>query len=176
MSSKLDKFKILLLIIVISSIIGFIYEEIFYYIDLGYFIKRGSGFGPWVPIYGYGSLFIVLITNKFKNNKILTTLFCFLIPALLELFAGYILYTYFNTRLWDYNIEIINYGNIGGYICLRSVLLFGIGGLFLVYKIVPFLEKMSLKIPKKIFNLSYVIGFIFFIDVIFNYLIKQSWR
>ena len=34
--------------------------------------------------------------------------------------------------------EILSFGNIGGYICLRSVLFFGISGLFLVYAIIPF--------------------------------------
>lgn len=34
--------SILILITIIGSFIGFIYEEIFYRIDLGYFVKRGS--------------------------------------------------------------------------------------------------------------------------------------
>lgn len=154
---------------------GFIYEEIFYYFDLGYVIKRGSGYGPWVPIYGIGSLLIYLITNKYKENKILTILFCFLIPVILELIVGYILFHAFNTRLWNYNIEILNFGNIGGYVCLRSTLLFFLGGLFLIYYLVPKLEEY-IKKHKNISNISYVLGTIFFIDIIFNYLIKQTWR
>ena len=42
----------ILLVFVIGGIFGFIYEEIFYRIDLGYFVKRGTTYGPWIPIYG----------------------------------------------------------------------------------------------------------------------------
>ncbi len=31
-----------------GGIFGFIYEEIFYRIDFGYFVKRGTAFGPWI--------------------------------------------------------------------------------------------------------------------------------
>ena len=48
-----------------------------------------------------------------------------------------------NLRLWDYNIEIWNWGNIGGYICARSVLFFGLSALLLQYNIYPFLERLS---------------------------------
>ena len=48
-------------------------------------------------------------------------------------------------RLWDYNNEILNFGNIGGYICLRSVLSFGIASLFLVYVVVPYLLRITKK-------------------------------
>ena len=54
--------SIICLLFVIGGIFGFIYEELFYKIDLGYFVKRGSTFGPWIPIYGYGSILIVLLS------------------------------------------------------------------------------------------------------------------
>ncbi len=44
--------------------------------------------------------------------------------GLLEFIVGYLLLHISHIRLWDYNTEILNYGNIGGYICLRSVLFF----------------------------------------------------
>ena len=52
--SKKSTINILILIMIFSGIFGFIYETIFYKIDLGYFIKRGSTFGPWIPIYAFG--------------------------------------------------------------------------------------------------------------------------
>ena len=39
---------LLILVMVISGISGFIYELLFYRIDLGYFVKRGSSYGPWI--------------------------------------------------------------------------------------------------------------------------------
>ena len=52
-----DKWTILMIFMLIftfSGIFGFIYETLFYKIDLGYFVKRGTTYGPWIPIYAYG--------------------------------------------------------------------------------------------------------------------------
>ena len=56
---------------------------------------------------------------------------------------------FFNTRLWDYNVEIWNWGNIGGYICARSIIFFGLSGLILVYALIPSLKKIKQKVAEK---------------------------
>ena len=101
--------NIIILVMVFSSIFGFIYEELFYRIDLGYFVKRGSTFGPWIPIYFFGGGLIVLISYRFKNKPILIFLINCLITGILEYSTGYALLKLFNTRLWDYNNEIWNF-------------------------------------------------------------------
>ena len=45
-----SRFPILMLIFTFGGIFGFIYEEIFYRFDLGEWVKRGTTFGPWIPI------------------------------------------------------------------------------------------------------------------------------
>ena len=50
------RFPMLMLIFAFGGIFGFIYEEIFYRFDLGEWVKRGTTFGPWIPIYGFGGL------------------------------------------------------------------------------------------------------------------------
>lgn len=37
----------------IGGVFGFLYEELFYLIDLGRLVKRGSTFGPWFQIWDY---------------------------------------------------------------------------------------------------------------------------
>ena len=135
--TKQEVFNTLVLIMIIGGVIGFIYEEIFYYFDLGYLVKRGSTFGPWIPIYAFGSVFITVLTYKHKNKPLIVFLLSLLITGVLEYVTGMFFYEVLHTRLWDYNNEILNFGNINGYICLRSVLLFGFAGLFLIYFIVP---------------------------------------
>ena len=54
-------------------------------------------------------------------------------------------------RLWDYNTEILNFGNIGGFVCLRSVLFFGLSSLMLMYLIMPACMYLSTKVNKKVF-------------------------
>ena len=115
---------LLILVMVTSSFCGFIYELLFYRIDLGYFVKRGSSYGPWVPIYAFGGLAYALLVYRFKDKPLLVFLLCVIVSGLLEYATGWFLYNICNTRLWDYNTEIWNFGNVGGYVCLRSVLVF----------------------------------------------------
>ncbi len=68
---KLDKetlVLILLLMMFIGGVFGYIYEVIFYKIDTGKFINRGTTIGPWIPIYAFGSLLIYLTTYKVKDK------------------------------------------------------------------------------------------------------------
>ena len=70
-------------------------------------------------------------------------LLCVVVSGIMEYVTGWVLYNVFHTRLWDYNTEIWNFGNIGGYICLRSVLFFGVSGLLLIYAVIPILIKVT---------------------------------
>ena len=135
--------NLLILIMVSSGVFGFIYEELFYRIDLGYFTKRGSSYGPWIPIYVFGGAAYTLLVYNYKENPLLVFLLCVVVSGIMEYVTGWVLYNVFHTRLWDYNTEIWNFGNIGGYICLRSVLFFGVSGLLLIYAVIPILIKVT---------------------------------
>ena len=88
-------------------------------------------------------------------------------------FTGLVLYEVFNTRLWDYNTEIWNWGNVGGYICIRSILFFGISSLMLIYIFIPFIKKFVKKYSEsKITLISYLLGIAFFIDVLLYHIVK----
>ena len=165
--------NILILIMVLSGFFGFIYETLFYKIDLGYFIKRGSSFGPWIPIYAFGGLFITLATNRFRKKTLAVFTINCLVSGILEYITGFVLYEIFNKRLWDYNVEIWNWGNINGYICIRSVLFFGISGLMLIYAFIPLIKKLVRNVSEtKITILSYTLGITFAFDVLLYHIIK----
>lgn len=168
-----DTICLLILIMLISGFFGFVYETIFYRIDLGYFVKRGSSFGPWIPIYVYGGLLITLLTYKFKNKPILVFLMNTVLTGIIEYLTGYCLLEFANKRLWDYNIEIWNFGNVNGFICLRSVLFFGISSLFLIYIIIPLLIRLFKRVSsKKIRIISYILLAVYLIDIVLYGIIK----
>ncbi len=168
-----DTINILILIFVASGIFGFIYETIFYRIDLGYFVKRGSTFGPWIPIYAFGGILITLVTYRFKNKPFLVVLINCILTGILEYLTGLFLYEVCGIRLWDYNTEIWNFGNINGYICLRSVLFFGISSLLLIYTMIPMFKKIAKKVPEKILSvISIILGSAFVFDIILFGIIK----
>ena len=137
MYSLRDECLFILLVFSFGGIFGFLYEELFYYIDLGYLVKRGTTFGPWIPIYGVGAVLIVLSTYRLLRYPAAVFAVSALICGLLGLATGYFLLHFCNVRLWDYNTEIWNWGNVGGFICGRSVLFFGASALFLQYMVCP---------------------------------------
>ncbi len=155
---------LLMLIFVISGIIGFIYELIFYRIDFGYFTNRGTTFGPWIPVYGFGSLFIVLICYRLKKKPFVIFLLSALITGITEYSTAWFCDKILHQRYWDYNVEIWNWGNINGYICFRSVFLFALAGLLLIYFIVPLVNKFFSKYNLKI--ISVILFSLFVIDII----------
>ena len=166
--SKRDITNLFMLIMISSGIFGFIYETIFYRIDLGYFVKRGSTYGPWIPIYVFGGLFITLLTYKYKEKPLMVFIIGMLVSGLLEYGTGYYLDKYMGIRLWNYYEEICNFGNINGYICLRSILFFGFSSLILIYFIIPFLLKYI-----KCVRRSYIsmISYMLFITFSFDFII-----
>ena len=165
--NKRQNICLYLLVMIISGIMGFVYEEIFYLFDLGYLVKRGSTYGPWIPIYLFGGLFLTLIVYRFRKKPIMVFLMSLIVTGTLEFFTGFILFKCFNMRLWDYNNEILNFGNIGGFICLRSVLLFAFAGLFLVYFVIPLLIKLIKKANQKILEIiSYGLIVLFVLDMV----------
>lgn len=163
---KLDRksaFSVLVAAMVFSGIFGFIYEILFYRIDLGYFVKRGSTFGPWIPIYAWGALFVLLLTYRFRKKPILVFILNVLITGITEFLSAFAIEKIFHKRLWDYNVEIWNFGNINGYICLRSVLFFSISSLFLIYVVVPMIIKLTKKY-KNFSTISLCLGLLFLVD------------
>ena len=163
----------LMLIFVLGGILGWVYEMLFYRIDLGHFTRRGHGFGPWLPIYGFGSLFILFFTRRLKRWPWAVFLMAGLVTGLLEYFTGWALYRFWGgLRLWDYNTEIWNWGNIQGFVCLRSVLVFALAALGLVYGIEPALVRLSGRVPKRLWTLVCVLPFcLFVLDILWGYVL-----
>ncbi len=177
---KLEKwqiFGITCLVIALTGFFGWIYEFFFYYLNSGMkeFYWRGSNFLPWINIYAVGSIMIVLLTYKLRNNPFLVFIISFLSTGILEFITGYVCFEFFGgLRLWDYNTEILNFGNIYGYVCLRSVLFFGLSSLLLMYCLLPFCIYLSRKMNKKVFLLlSTSLCFLCLFDKLYNFLLAK---
>ncbi len=163
--------------IVIAGIFGFLYEFIFYFFNGGMkeFYYRGGNFLPWINIYAIGSIIIYFLTYKKRKNIFKVFLIGMFACGILEYISGLGIYILGNgTRYWDYNTEILNFGNIGGFVCLRSVLFFGLLSVFFIYVIVPFVFYLAKKINKKIFlTISIGLCFIFVSDELYNLIITK---
>ena len=160
------------LVIVITGIFGWLYEFIFYYFNGGMkeFYWRGGNFLPWINIYATGSLIIYFLTYKHRKKPWKVFLISFLSTGILEYFSGLGMYIIGNgKRCWDYNQEILNFGNINGFVCLRSVLFFGLSALLLMYVIIPFCFYLAKCTPKKRFmRMSIILCFFILLDEFYN--------
>ena len=171
---KFDKktmLGIFCLIIVISGMFGWAYEVVFYYFNSGmtevYF--RGGNFLPWINIYAMGAILIYVLTYKKRKNPLFVFIVSMISTGILEYIGGAFMEHIMHIKCWDYTNEILSFGNINGYVCLRSVLVFGLSALLLMYLIVPLCFYLAKKMPKKAFLiLSYTICAIFLFDELYN--------
>ena len=159
------------LIIVISGMFGWLYEVVFYYFNSGMteIYWRGGNFLPWINIYAMGAILIYVLTYKKRKNPLFVFIVSMISTGILEYIGGAFMEHIMHIKCWDYTNEILSFGNINGYVCLRSVLVFGLSALLLMYLIVPLCFYLAQKKNKKAFLiLSYTICAIFLFDELYN--------
>lgn len=148
---KLLKLQDLTMYFFICSFIGWLLEVAYAFSVYGTFVDRGFLRGPICPIYGYGAVIMVLITDWIKKKKITNLLIIFAIVAViatvLEYIASYFLELVFNLRWWDYTGYFLN---INGRVCLIFSIFFGIAGVIFIKNIYPIMQKTFDKIRKKL--------------------------
>ena len=164
------------LLVVITGMFGFLYEFIFYYFNGGMktFYWRGGNFLPWINIYATGSIMIYLLTYKDRKKPLKVFLVSVITTGILEYFSGLGMDKIAGKRCWDYSQEILGALNINGYVCLRSVLVFGVFSLLLIYTVLPLIFYIAKKSNKKVFvTTSIILCSIIMIDEFSNLLIAR---
>ena len=165
-------FVLYFLIFLAGCITGYIYEEIFYLIQDKTLVNRGFLYGPYLPVYGFGAILIVLLLDRLKKYPLLVFILSMLLTGIVEYITGIALYEIYHKTWWDYNGLLLN---IGGYVCIRSVFTFAIGGILLIYIIKPQIIELMDKIKlNRLKIISIVILLIIVIDFILSILIKNA--
>ena len=162
------------LLFIIYSFIGWIVELINVFIIEHKIVDRGFLIGQYLPIYGFGALFIITFLSKYKSDLI--TLFCMstIICATLEYITSFIMEKLFHARWWDYSS---NKFNINGRICLETASLFGIGGCIIIYIIQPILDSIILFFNPLFLNIAaIVLAIIFVADLLVSFKIIYSFK
>lgn len=143
---QLDQYVIFFFI---YAVIGYICEVIYCSIPLKRLVNRGFLHGPYLPIYGFGALLVVVPLMFFDTHPILVFLIAVLLTSLLEYITSFLLEKIFNTKLWDYSN---NFVNINGRVCLVNSTLFGFMGLAATYWLHPALTSVVSTIPLVVLN------------------------
>lgn len=147
------------------SVAGWLWEVAFHLITDGSFVNRGFLHGPWLPIYGSGSILILTLLHKLRKKPFLEFLSIILLCGCIEYFISWFLeQVYDGMKWWDYSEYAFN---LDGRICAEGLLAFGIGGMAIVYLGAPFLNELFRRLPKKILvSASLVLFLLFCIDLI----------
>jgi len=117
------------------AVIGYILEVLYCSFFEKRLVNRGFLHGPYLPIYGFGSLIIILLFQNHSVHPMLVFILTFLLTSLLEYVTSFLLERLFNAKLWDYSTYPFN---LHGRVCLLNSTLFGLLGLLVIYGIHPF--------------------------------------
>ena len=172
-----QKVGILLLIIVLSGFIGWLWEFIVVEIKGGFshLYINGGNLLPWMNIYAYGAIVIILVAWRLRRWPWAVFIVSALAAGLVELFGGWLAYVmYDGARYWDYSNVWWGFGNIGGFVCPVSVMAFGLLALVLIYGLLPFCIRLALKMNRRAFLILAVSLFtVVMIDDITNLTLKN---
>ena len=128
----------------IYSCIGWCLEVVYAAVTTGQLVNRGFLNGPVCPIYGFGMIIVLFVLTPLTRSLLLLYIGGVILPSVLELVGGWVLYKLYHTRWWDYSDEPFN---IGGYICLKFSLLWGVGTIIVMKLVHPIIADTVALIP-----------------------------
>ena len=129
----------------VFSVAGYFIEVILCSIDQKRVVNRGFLFGPYLPIYGFGGIFMMYLTRGVRYDFVLTFLISMTVGAIVEYISSYVLEKLFHVRWWDYSQT--DKLNLNGRICVRNTLAFGVGGCVLIYWALPAINGLLRILP-----------------------------
>ena len=160
-----------LIILVVSFYLycffGWIWESVvlpFFRKQLPY--NRGFLYGPWIPIYGFGAILVIVLFDIRHISYPFYILFLggAIISCLLEYITSFVMEELFHRRWWDYSQKIFN---INGRICLEGFFCFGLFSVIVVNYIQPFFVKRLAVVNEDILLIiSILLGGCFIVDAI----------
>lgn len=158
----------------VYSILGYILEIIFGFAVGAHNVESGILYGPWTPIYGIASVFIIIISDKlFKNlhmprwiETIIVTFVLMIVLSGLEWLGGILIELIFGFSFWDYSDSKFN---IGKYVCLEFALIWSILSIIFIYIINPFFEKYIKKVPIWV---TIILSILFILDLLIRVLVE----
>lgn len=138
----------------IYSVLGYFCEVVYCSVGQKRFVNRGFLYGPYLPIYGFGSLIVTVLLDPLSKWPVAVFILAFILTSCLEYFTSWLLEKFFSVKLWDYSKHKIN---INGRVCLLNSTLFGILGLVAEYLVEPFVSKILGSLPADILHYAAIL-------------------
>lgn len=145
---------------VIYSFMGWCVETVYATINKREFVNRGFLHGPFCPIYGFGTLSIIILLKPIETNYIFLFLGSVCLTSFIEYITGYILETAFNSTWWDYSD---NSFNLHGRVCLSFSIIWGLVSMFILKVVHPYIVYIVNLIPLNTGRILFNITLVYFI-------------
>lgn len=108
-------------------------------------INHGFLNGIVCPVYGFSMVFLSVFLDSLREGWFYLFLGCMIVSSVIELVTGVILEKVFRIRMWDHsNMKF----QVGGYVCLKYAILWGILGMLLIKLANPFFLSIIHEIPQ----------------------------
>ncbi|HON59039.1 MAG TPA: HDIG domain-containing protein [Smithella sp.] len=159
----------------VYSFFGWIIEVIYRSASQRRFINAGFLYGPFVPIYGFGATFVILIDYLLDFCPFPVKVLLFgLILTMVEYLTSYILEKTFQLKLWDYSN---NKFNLHGRVCLLFSFFWTALAVVFVTLIHPAVSRFVQVIPTSFLN-SFSVAFLAYgiTDAVFSVISMASFR
>lgn len=164
----------LLWLFFIYSVAGWVMEVFLKFLEYKRFINRGFLIGPYCPIYGAGAVLITVggkLLSPVDRTWAMSFLIAFVLCGLLEYLTSYILEKYFHARWWDYTERPMN---LHGRVWIGNLILFGIGGVFILEDFNPRLLALAHRLEPRLFAAILIaVSILFVADVVMSYFIMN---
>ncbi len=138
-----------IIIFFIYSFLGYCCEVFYCSVGQKRFVNRGFLYGPYLPIYGFGSLVVTILLDPLSEYPLAVFIFAFVLTSCLEYFTSWLLEKLFSVKLWDYSKHKVN---INGRVCLLNSTLFGLLGLVAEYFVQPLIVSLLDSVPSSILH------------------------
>ena len=157
----------LIVIFLSMSMFGWLWEVGMHLVSYGEFVNRGALHGPWLPIYGTGAVLILTVLNRFRKNPALEFGAMIVLCGFLEYMTSLVMEIVTGgTKWWDYSGYFLN---LNGRICAEGLLVFGIGGLAIVYIIAPVIDDLTGRLnERKVMTVCTVLLVLFLADAVYS--------
>lgn len=131
------------------AVFGWLWEGFLYLFKDDIYVNRGFLTGPWLPIYGMGGVVLEILFHKWRDRPIMIFVSSAVLCTLLEYLTGWYLELTWGVKWWDYSEMPMN---LHGRICFWGSMMFGIGGMLLVWVISPLFYSLYRRIPFRLRN------------------------
>ena len=164
----------LLWLFFIYSVAGWVTEVFLKFLEYKRFINRGFLIGPYCPIYGAGAVLITVggkLLSPVDRTWAMSFLIAFVLCGLLEYLTSYILEKHFHARWWDYTERPMN---LHGRVWIGNLILFGIGGVFILEDFNPRLLALAHRMGPRLFAAILIaVSILFVADAVMSYFIMN---